>query len=177
MNQIKLAIEPLRQISVDNAEKKATSVVKAAIEILESNDWDLSLVAPRPSSNMWDRVAYNEQNSKYLLYVAITDGVADDNRSSYRKMRIRNIEREQKYINNAKEEANFAFDKYVAKMISKIGDVDSAELSNVYANNVWGYSILTVVKDGVKTNWKTQQIINCSKLGNLFNQWPTRKMK
>ena len=31
--------------------------------------------------------------------------------------------------------------------------------------------------DGTTHQWRTEMIINVSKLGALFNQWPTRKLK
>ena len=43
---------------------------------------------------------------------------------------------------------------------------------------MWSYSFLyvTTPSNGDQC-WKTQQIINQSKLGKLFNQFPTRKIK
>lgn len=175
MNQIKLAIEPLRQISVDNAERGAKLMIADMHERFSKNDYDLWKAC---SFQGIDGKTYYSANSLFInLTASLVPSVNGIVNRENRYKRKPCAEAEARFIKAAKEEANVSFDKYVAKMISKIGDVDSAELSNVYANNVWGYSILTVVKDGVKTNWKTQQIINCSKLGNLFNQWPTRKMK
>jgi hypothetical protein len=34
-----------------------------------------------------------------------------------------------------------------------------------------------VTKGGTVERWKTQQIVNVSRLGKLFNQWPTRQLQ
>lgn len=61
----------------------------------------------------------------------------------------------------------------MAKLIGKIGPVTSATIKG---NHVWGHSVLTITNpDAVVEHWKTRQIVNVSKLGKLFNQWPTRK--
>jgi hypothetical protein len=67
------------------------------------------------------------------------------------------------------------FDGYVNKLSTKIGEgVVSAEITG----RLWDYSTLTVTKnDGSVERWRTQQIINVSCLGKLFNQWPTRRSK
>ena len=79
-----------------------------------------------------------------------------------------------RFIKNSKEEAAAQYDAFVAKLIRKIGVVETAELTG---NHVWSYSYLNVTKaDGTKESWKTQMIVNVSKLGKLFNQWPTRKV-
>ena len=66
------------------------------------------------------------------------------------------------------------FDAYVGKLTKKVGDVVSAKVEGA----LWQGSRLTVTKaDGSIERWNTQQIINVSVLGKLFNQWPTRKQK
>jgi len=80
-----------------------------------------------------------------------------------------------RFIKIAKEDAAIQYDEFVAKLVIKIGKVTDATL---FGNHVWSFSILTVTKeDGSIEKWKTQMIVNISKLGKLFNQWPTRKMK
>jgi hypothetical protein len=54
---------------------------------------------------------------------------------------------------------------------------DHADAS-ITGTHIWGHSVLTVtLPNGTVERWKTQQIVNQSKLGLLFNQWPSRKMK
>jgi hypothetical protein len=81
----------------------------------------------------------------------------------------------ERFITRAKEDAAAQYDSYVQKLIGKIGEVTAASLDG---DHVWGFSYLTVtLPNGKKEVWKTQMIVNISKLGKLFNQFPTRKMK
>ena len=77
-------------------------------------------------------------------------------------------------VAQAREAAGASFDAYVIKMVTKIGGVDSASVAGYH---LWNGSVLTVTKGDVVERWHTQQIVNCSSLGTLFNQWPTRLMK
>lgn len=177
---ITVAIEPLRQISVDNAERKALAIIAQAHKELEAGGYDLKTVAPRLLPFNVSKEQYEQSIAKHSLYSRLTDRKhsADDiNMGFSSSIRIPSKEAETKFIEQTKEAASFEFDKYVAKMISKIGDVDSAELTHSFENNIWGYSVLTVVIAGATQRWHTQQIVNTSKLGKLFNQWPTRLMK
>ena len=81
----------------------------------------------------------------------------------------------EEFVKEAKEDAAYQYEQYVAKLNKKIGPTKSATLEG---NHVWGYSFLRVVTaSGEKQTWKTQTIINQSKLGKVFNQFPTRKIK
>jgi len=89
--------------------------------------------------------------------------------------RIKSEFHEARFIKSACENAAFQYDAFIAKLDKKIGEAVSAELSG---NHVWSFSVLTVEKaDGSIEHWKTQMIINFSKLGKMFNQFPTRKIK
>jgi hypothetical protein len=64
---------------------------------------------------------------------------------------------------------------FIQKLEGKVGAHTAAALDG---SHVWGFSILTVTKaDGTVEKWKTEQIINVSVLGKVFNQWPSRKVK
>jgi hypothetical protein len=115
--------------------------------------------------------------SKHNLYLSVT---AFDPSQSVRRMsdphkRIASAAAEERFVAAAIELAATQYVAFVAKLVGKIGAVDSATLAG---SHVWGYSILTVTKsDGSSERWQTQQIVNQSKLGTLFNQWPSRKVK
>lgn len=84
-------------------------------------------------------------------------------------------EKVEKFVKEAEEDAAKEYDLFVAKLEEKIGACVSAELAG---NHVWSHSILTVTKqDGTGERWKTQMILNVSKYGKVFNQFPTRKVK
>lgn len=173
-NPITAAIEPLRQISVDNAVAEASRIIAKAHKELAEGGYDLRVVAPRLIPTMSSQEDCERNTAIRALYTSLTDCKRGTGNSN---MREPSLKAESRFIEQAKESASLQFDKYVAKMISKIGDVDSAELTHSFENNVWGYSILTVEIAGATQRWRTQQIVNTSKLGKLFNQWPTRLMK
>lgn len=78
------------------------------------------------------------------------------------------------YFNHIEKAASFEFTQYVAKLTGKIGETTAASIN---ASPLWNGSILTITKpDGSVETWKTTMIINCSSLGKLFNQWPTRRV-
>lgn len=80
-----------------------------------------------------------------------------------------------RFLRDAGEAAADQYDRFVKKMIDKVGPAKKAVLEG---NHVWGYSYLTVTKrDGAIEIWHTRQITNVSKLGLHFPQWPSRKVK
>lgn len=76
------------------------------------------------------------------------------------------------YLKVVEQQANDDVDAFIAKMVTYIGEVETAELTG----QLWAYSNLTVTKDGEKQVHRTRCIINVSKYGKLFNQWPTRRI-
>jgi hypothetical protein len=69
------------------------------------------------------------------------------------------------------------YDSYVAKMNQKT-NWPVAAVFRWGVGDVWGRSDLKVtLKDGSTEVWRTQVIVNVSKLGKLFNQWPSRRVK
>ena len=71
-------------------------------------------------------------------------------------------------------EARAQYQAYVAKLDAKVGHCDTAELSG---NAVWTFSVLTVHKGDTVERWQTRMILNVSRRGLPFNQWPTRKLR
>ena len=82
--------------------------------------------------------------------------------------------KEERFVQSAMEMAAAQYDAFVDQAGGKIGKCDAASLAG---SHVWGHSILTVAKGETVERWKTQQIVNQSVLGTVFNQWPTRKLK
>jgi hypothetical protein len=174
VNPIEAAVMPLKEAAVDRAEQEAKKLIATVLKRLEEAGWDLDVVAPRPKGN-FSREAYAKASALVSLYSSVTTYVHGSRRPSEPNLRKASPEAEAKFIKNAREDAAAAYDAFVAKLVSKIGDVTTASL---VGSHVWGYSVLTVAKaDGSVERWKTQQIVNVSKLGKLFNQWPSRKVK
>lgn len=82
---------------------------------------------------------------------------------------------EKRYVAMAKQGAEESYDAWIYKLVQKIGKpVVKADVSG----DPWMGSVIRVeTNDGEHQAWKTQQIINTSKLGKQFYQFPTRRMK
>ena len=80
----------------------------------------------------------------------------------------------EEYVADARKDAAAQYDSFIAKLNAKIGPATVARLEG---NHVWSYSFLFVETASGSQCWKTQMIINRSKLGKLFNQFPSRKVK
>jgi hypothetical protein len=176
---IQAAVLPLRIDAVTRAEQEAKRLIdKVRFELKEAG-WDVRKVADYPSSKL-SRVAYSVALSKYKLYASLTawDYTKQPGSRSLHTPCVVKMDqaRVAKFIETSKEDAAYQYDAFVFKLVGKIGPVLDAALEG---NHVWGWSILRVIlaADGSRQNWKTQQIVNISKLGKLFNQWPTRRVK
>lgn len=172
---IKEAVLPLKQAAEDRARSAITALIDTTLANLAAAGNDLNVFAPYPKSNIC-RKEYMIRLQRRKFVESITSAV----KSSYRKnepyIRVPSTEGCELVINNTIEAATAAYDDYVAKLESKIGEVTDAVLSIV--SGVWHDSKLTVVKpNGVQEIWYTKCILNTSSLGKVFNQWPTRRIK
>lgn len=179
MNPIEKAVEPLKSASMEAARESASQYLAKLKDKLEAAGWDLQVAAPYPTgkesrewylqkktlrNNLQYLTSKDPANARYSI--RLTDPV----------MVVWDDEAEQRFINNRMKDAASEFEAYVYKLKTKVGEVVSAEMT--YVSGLWYNSILTVTKeDKIVERWKTSCIVNCSVLGKLFNQWPTRKMK
>lgn len=177
---VALAVLPLKTEAIARAEKDALATVERCRKTLAENSNRLDIVAPYPDSRKfgYQTPAYYQADAKYRLFTRLVKHRDSCHRVGDPQYVDINSEMVDRFVISAKDDAGVAYDLFIAKLIGKIGECQTAELSG---NHVWGYSFLKVVKKGfpkatVET-WKTQQIMNISKLGKLFNQWPSRKMK
>lgn len=172
---IELAVAPLKDAAIERAEKDSQALIERCRQQLAEGGYDLKVVAPYPSSRGGGTFAYYQSLARYQTFSAITKwrkGSYSMGEPHYADI---NDAMCAEFITRRKREAAEQYDEFVAKLIGKIGHVTKAELDG---NHVWSHSILTVTKlDGSVERWKTQQIVNVSKLGKYFNQWPTRKIK
>lgn len=174
-NPIETAVAPMKADAIANAEQNANSRITAMTVLLHEAGNDLNVVAPYPANNL-GKLEYMKAQARYYSFRSVTksrDSVSYDRNSPvYADMDIKKCE---KFVEAAKKSAAEQYDRFVEKLVAKIGDTNEAFITG---NHVWGYSILTVtLPNGLKEFWKTQQIENVSKLGNYFDQWPSRKMK
>lgn len=159
VNPIEEAVRPLKEDAMNRAEKYAREVITQVIDALAAHSLDECAPAPR---------AWTAPTATVEQYKA-----AQRKRDLYKG--LRSEAGQVKFVQDARDNAAAQYEAFIGKLNSKIGTVTSAKLNG---NHVWSHSILTVTKaDGTTENWKTQTIINISKLGKVFNQYPTRKVK
>lgn len=176
-NAIEAAVLPLKSDALARAEQEARKLIEKVRTELEAGDWDINAVASWPK-NIWAH-DYKAQCARTKLFQGLTK---NDPAKGYQISNgrdplyvVMNDAAAEKLVESLKAEAAAQYDAFVAKLTTKIGEVETAELAG---NHVWGYSVLTVTKaDGSVERWKTQQIVNYSKNHLPFNQWPTRKVK
>lgn len=181
MNPIETAVAPLKSEAIQRAEDFAKGIVAKVEKELHAAGWDQDLVAPHPTTKThgWGK-EFHAALAKRNLVNALTSFDMKKQPSGSRRMTdphfvVMSVDKVAAFIDQARRNAAFQYDAFVAKLVHKIGDVKDAKLTG---NHVWSYSVLTATfEDGRTENWKTQTIINVSKLGTVFNQWPTRKVK
>lgn len=173
------AVEPLKVDAITRAEKDAREYILKLTAILAKNENNLTAVAPYPDSLHMGREQYQTMARRRNLFESFTN---KRDKISYHARRAGEAEfvdvcpvRVERFVENAKIAAAAHYEAFVGKLVGKVGAHTAATLEG---NHVWGYSFLTVTLPSGETQvWKTQQIVNCSVYGLLFNQWPSRKMK
>ncbi len=173
MTPIAAAVEPLRSAAMDRAEQFARSYAARLVAELEAAGWDAEISAPYPNSTRMSRPDYIAAKVHYEMVRRFTKGTSTYcRRPNDPDVREVNPEAIERFALEARREADAQYSAFIAKLEAKIGEHTSADL---WGNHVWDYSILTVETPQGRQNWKTQQIVNVSKLGKVFNQWPTRQ--
>ena len=78
-----------------------------------------------------------------------------------------------KFVAHQRRNAQAEVDAYIIKLALKIG---KAVVALTVRGDLWNGSTLNVTcADGEAQTWHTRCILNCSCLGKVFNQWPTRR--
>lgn len=173
---VRIAVEPLLSQAEEAAEHYANKVIKNVMDDLAANGWDVEKCAPWPSSvgiKLGDP-EYNTLKSKHTVYRALTQAVNPSYIPGAPDIVKADPERQRLFIEEARRNAAHQYESFICKLEDKIGSHSAAVLDG---SHIWGYSILTVTTPQGIQRWKTQTIINVSKLGKLFNQYPTRKVK
>lgn len=171
------AVAPLRGLAINKASVAAAAFVEKIARKLADHDMDLRTAFPYPRDCYAPE--YAAQKALYQAAGAMTR--VDHDRAGLRTMNsplfvMRDGAAEARFIAGAEDQAAAYYDSWVAKLERKVGaGVASAEL---IGDALWESSTLRVTfDDGRVESWKTQMIVNVSKLGKLFNQWPTRKAR
>lgn len=173
MSPIEIAVAPLKAAAVGHAEVIAHQRIAHVVEKLEAAGWDMEVAAPHPHGLM-SRAQYKTAAARRALYSRLVTRTATSHRHGTPDIVVYSPEGAARFVESVRADAALEFDAYIAKLVSKVGEVISAEICG---RHLWQGSILTVVKATGTERWKTTQIVNVSVLGKLFNQWPTRQLK
>lgn len=177
MTPIAQAVEPLRQDAMASATEYARKLAATMVDNIERAGWDINVAYPHPRGTMgrteYKRAAMLRQLAQRFT---TTDEVKHPvcRRPGDPHYVVLNQAGIDRYVEEACKDASAQYDLFITKLEEKVGEHSTAELSG---NHVWGHSILTVTTPTGVQRWKTQQIINTSSLGTVFNQWPTRLVK
>lgn len=171
------ALHARKADAVKAAGEDAREYVAKVREDLIKHGWDIHAAAPYP----WRKHGY-EADAMRLKHNNYSRLSKADPAKGYQSNRANNDpyyvvmddEGIARFVEQAERAAAMYYDAFICKMVAKVGVCDEASCEG---NHVWSYSILTVKKGDVIERWKTQQIINVSKLGLRFPQWPSRLMK
>lgn len=174
-NLIEQAVLPLKQDAIDRAERDAKVYIENMVSELKAANWDLRIAAPWPRSSNAGRVEYMTGCAKHRQYSNLTGYKEWESRPNLPLIVHRDSKKCAKFVEDCKAAAAVQYDEFVKKLVGKIGPVNTVMLTG---NHVWGYSLLDVtLLTGEQQRWKTQQIVNVSKLGKYFAQWPSRQVK
>ncbi len=171
---IKAAVEPLRKDAMDSAEQWARKQVEGVRVALQAHAWDREAYAPYPKSNQ-SRADYDRALTRYQIVHRLTRGETTSRRPGSPDPCHIDSEAVAKFIVDNRDDASAQYERFVIKLVGKIGDCTSAILTG---NHVWSSSRLVVTfADKANETWTTKQIENVSVLGKYFPQWPSRKVK
>lgn len=167
------AVLPLKKMAEDRTEQGVRDSIRQGLVRLEAAGFDLDTVAPYPQPQPYDRDKRQAVDLERSFYLSFCDW--DKVRVDVDNAVVPNAEKIEEEVRKARKMAAYQFEAYVAKLNTKIGDkVKTAELHG----NPWVGSTLTVETEAKgRQVWHTQMILNVSKLGKLFNQFPTRLKK
>lgn len=172
VNPIEAAVAPMKADAIERAEKDARELVKTVRKELADAGHDRQKCAPYPSSM---EAGYFHKLGRYELFSKLTKSREDVRGFGEANLCDVDSNMVRKFVKDARSRAAEQYDLFVQKLVGKIGAVKTATIEG---NHVWSESFLTVKKpNGEVQVWKTQQIVNVSKYGLLFNQWPSRKVK
>ncbi len=119
------------------------------------------------ASNMYIPKTVGREQAEFIRSMTKCESYSDPVRSF-------SAEKEAVLLNSAKESAEFSFLQFMHKMVLKTGANKIAKVS--FSGKIWNRCTVTIeCVNGETIRLNTSIIVNVSKFGKLFNQWPTRK--
>ena len=185
---LKQALAPTESILCAEYHRQLHAQLNELLKELAEDGWDAHKRFAFPHGNQ-SRTDYQIQRSRYELMIHYTE--QDGDPYACRGMHDPDIRKEKpgnrlRIFIKADEMAVAALEGFCWKLTGKIDDEMVAStgrngiqsISYIGGTDPWGWSFIRVhFVNKTCQNWRTRMIINCSCLGKLFNQWPTRLMK
>lgn len=168
---LNMHIEEYKKVAGEKAEEQ----YQRRKNVLEAHDWNLDSIATRPNGNM-GRSEYQMNSAIRSSYLSLFERVHTSSPRMKDPVILKySATLHKKFIDDSIKGAEASYHAWVAKMIQKIGKpVVDAKMTG----NPWTRSVLTVTcNDGETQVWNNQMIINFSKYGLMFNQFPSRRAK
>jgi hypothetical protein len=164
---IKVLTQHLQEFK-DRAAKYAGEQYDENVSALKKVGGELEKLAPRGKSND-TKSEYSSKTAKRQWFMRWTQ--ADTKHEIF----TGTVGLRKKFVDEAEKGAEESYMAWVRKMTDKIGKtVQDAKMTG----SPWTGSTLHVVThDGEEQTWNNQMIINQSKYGTLFNQFPSRQVK
>ena len=176
---IAIVVAPIKAKAMDRAEERYRQQIAKVKAILEGADMDINKVAPHPKGTL-NRKDYSMAVARHSFFSSLvkTDSVRNPSvRMNSTHYVLWDLEAVERGVERIREAAAADFIAYVGKLNAKVGKHKAAVLVQD-TNYLWHDStIIVTLEDGTTQRWNTKVIVNCSVLGTLFNQWPTRLIK
>jgi hypothetical protein len=163
------AVLPLKKAAQDRAEQSLRKVFANATSLLKKAEFNVLTVAPEPTAK-YGTEEYDIAVQRRAFFASFTTPVSKGSNT----VEI-NLERIEEKVAIEREMAGLSFDAFVAKLNKKINDTT---VTATLSGSPWTGSTLVVETKNKGTQvWYTKIIVNVSKLGLVFNQFPTRLAK
>lgn len=166
------AVEPFRAAAVARAMEQARKIASTVLTRYAEHPENFKVPTLTFTNKREHAIASSNRATLYALTVS-ADPI-DALTIQRTGKRVRSEAGIERFVLEAGKDAGVQYTAFVLKLEHKVGKCDAAILEG---DHVWGHSTLTVTKGEQRETWITHQIINVSKLGKVFNQWPSRKVK
>jgi hypothetical protein len=174
------ALAPTRAAIVERVKETTIARVAAVYAKFEANEWDMSKAFPI-NYNSRSCKADKEAAAFASDYTRIPDGWKTSMMPREPKPRLALSEKQiaAKAEKRGERHADELLESYAHKLTAKVVKFaegrEIAAVSYSGGSDPWGYSFVKVdLANGETFTLRTQVIVNCSVLGTLFNQFPTR---
>jgi hypothetical protein len=169
-------LESHRKEYVDGAVDRANQHIDHMMGRLAAAGWNTKTLFPdqpplENGSDPWKRQQHRERerdiSQARLQYASVTDSTEKFNDAPRKASAVKRA----KFIEQQREGADQAYTGWIAKMSGKVG---KPVVSAAADGDPWTGSILKVTtKDGGKQVWHTKSIINYTKYGDAYRQFPS----